>query len=152
MLILQIALGIVLAVIILAFLPQILALGAGVIALGLGLLLLGAAILFFADNPETLIVLTGIVIVLGAGYGASETIQSKRPHLDLEGIAGALVVAALWLWMAFLAVKDQDYLGIAFVAACGIVGWFILVRWDRRAYAKWSAMNQNSNKESSSSP
>ncbi|MBM3272969.1 hypothetical protein FJY94_06965 [Candidatus Kaiserbacteria bacterium] len=64
MLILQIALGIVLAVIILAFLPQILALGVVVIALGIGLLLLGVAILFFADKPEILFVVLLLLLVV----------------------------------------------------------------------------------------
>lgn len=81
MLILQIALGIVLAVIILAFLPQILALGAVVLVLGLGLLLLGAAILFFAEKPEILtvplIALLSLGVVIGVLYGISLLVNRK---------------------------------------------------------------------------
>lgn len=77
MLILQIALGIVLAVIILAFLPQILALGAVVIVLGLGLLLLGAAIFFFAGKPEILIALLALGVVIGVLFGISLLINRK---------------------------------------------------------------------------
>lgn len=150
MLILQIALGIVLAVIILAFLPQILALGAVVIVLGLGLILLGAAMLFFKDKPEILFLLIGFVIALGVGYGISESIHLKRPHLDMEDIYAALAIAAIWIGWAYFSIKEQDYSGIATVIVLGIIGLFSLVRWNRRAYAKWQATKQNAtNKESS---
>lgn len=74
--ILEIALGIVLAVIILAFLPQILAIGifATVVAIGLGLIVLVGVFVFdnfkalpdLSANPKALIFIVGLLVIVVA--------------------------------------------------------------------------------------
>lgn len=162
MLILQIALGIVLAVVILRFLPELisLALLLGVLALILGAI--GLAIAALWQYPDALIligILAGIAFLFGAGHliirrlhflplsALLEVALATRrwQHLPLDEVAGMLFFVVLWAlgfgsWiLGSMAQRDyaNSFLGVGIAVISGTLFGLYAASWNRRRFAEW---------------
>lgn len=138
MLVIQVALGIVLAVLILSFLPEIIALGAVALVAGLMLLIAGVAAAYFWHKPDVLVAIS----IFGGGYAAiwslARFIQSRRPHLDLTELQVHIFAVALWVGSFSVVMVSNSPYAYAVFAAIGVAGSYYFVRWDRRARASWT--------------
>jgi hypothetical protein len=151
MLIIQIALGIVLAVLILAFLPHILALG--VVGVGIAIALAALAGVFWlfgglAQEAGGTGNLIGILVGLGIVIGAIYQVIEMRPRIEaaiqvnlLDAIVPSATAAggAYIEWIFFLRIAEPDtpiaQLILTQLFALGLFAWsFFSFRSARREY------------------
>jgi len=139
--IIEIALGIVLAVIILALLPTILALGAVVVVVALAAALIIGAGLFFWHNPDFLVGLGilagGLAILTGLGYLANR----KWPHLAVDSIVGLRIAGVVGL-VNYIVFSDfetyADYpVSVGVVVLADVALLFYFSRWNRSQLSEW---------------
>jgi len=144
--IVEIALGIVLAVIILAFLPAIIGLGMMVVVGALvGALVVGAAVFLWA-NPEFAIVgatLVGGFVIL---FITASLLNRKWHHLDVDATMGCLFCVGILGLATYVILTDlkmySSYpLSIAVVLFADIVGAVVFFRWNKMQLVEWKEKN-----------
>jgi hypothetical protein len=99
--IIQIALGIVLAVLILVFLPQIIAFGAIGLVVVAGLAAVGLAVYFAITEPAV----SAIILVVSAIVGGAIYLD----NLKRRGASLRTDLKALWLWIRTVLVRNEMF-------------------------------------------
>jgi hypothetical protein len=142
-LVIQIALGIVLAVIILYFLPLILASGvaliAGAIVLIGGWLLISGAI----NNPESVVFVIIFGSFIGALFVVAKLVNMKMPHLEIGEIFFTEFIVLVWGFGAIGIFSDLPNLAgnyplslVVFLLLTGFLS-MAAVRWHKKSLKKW---------------
>lgn len=132
--IIEIALGIVLAVIILSLLPVLIAVGAMALAIVVVLALGGLLIYWAVNSTESFLAIASIAIVVIAGVSAAGYI-AKRTVLMAEEAGGLMIIAAILGFAGFsLFEQHQRYghistearellLPLTILAVMGVILW-----------------------------
>lgn len=141
--IIEIALGIVLAVIILAFLPAIIAGSVGLVVIAFSLGITGLLLYSAWNNAaETGVILVCVAIVF-ALYQVARLVNRRYPHLDPSEILFAGLGIALWGTLSFVILESfamylanyPQSVGV-YCAATAILGW-VIRRWDRNSLKEY---------------
>ena len=129
--IIEIAVGIVLAIVILAFLPEILGLGALVLGVAALLAIVAAVLYFMFSAPELSITLLVIAVFLGgAFYFDAQDGHVLRKVKRIGEILGFVVVALLVGGLFYIGalVISLELVSVVFVLALLLAALFVLVK------------------------
>jgi hypothetical protein len=118
MLIIQIALGIVLAVILLAFLPQILSISIWVALAAVGIGVIGAVIYFFTQEPIVFLLIVGVPIGALFVYKIYSAEAQKRFRLALSLLPIATIICGL-IALFFFSGEPLALVIVVVIVACG---------------------------------
>lgn len=140
--IIEIALGIVLAVIILAFLPAILGLGTVVVVVALAAALIIGVGLFLWHNPEFLVGLGVLAGVLAVFTGLGYLVNRKWPHLAVDSIAGLLLLVGVIGLLNYAVFSDfETYanypVSVGMIVLADVALLFYFSRWNRSQISEW---------------
>ena len=121
MLIIQIALGVVLALILLAFLPQILSISIWVALVAVAIGVIGAIIYFFTQEPILFVLIVGAPIGALFVYKIYSTESQKRFRLVLS----LLPIAAIIYGLIALFFFSGEPLALVIVVVIGTCGYWL---------------------------
>lgn len=143
--IIEIALGIVLAVVILALLPYIVMLTAVAVAGALALVAIGLAVWVLWDPAIAigLATLVGVAVVL---YGVARLLNQKWRHLDIDGLMsflffGGLLVVASFVVLAEYEVYSQYPISIIVVGLADLGLVVSIINWNKERLIEWNQRN-----------
>lgn len=139
--IIEIALGIVLAVVILALLPYIIALGAVVVVSGLALAAIALVVWFLWDPALAIVLAVGAVL-----YGGAHLLNRKLPHLDIGALMvflffGGLLAVASFEVIAGYEASLEEPVRIVILALADLVLVLSVVSWNKKSLIEWNQRN-----------
>jgi len=149
MLIFEIALGIVLAVLILRFLPALLSFGFLAIIVG-GTLLSGAVIVSFAIDNQKDVMAIGVLLGFGIFiWLCAKFLQRKLPHLCISDLVASIVIflfLALWFAVAIGVEGNGKWILIFPIFLFGLgFGLFIYFK-NKKLLSEWKSKMANEEK------
>jgi hypothetical protein len=118
MLIIQIALGIVLAVILLAFLPQILSISIWVALAAVGIGVIGAVIYFFTQEPIVFLLIVGVPIGALFAYKIYSAEAQQRFRLALSLLPITTIICGL-IVLFFFSGEPLALVVVIVIFSCG---------------------------------
>lgn len=147
LLIIQIALGIVLAWVLIKLLPYIIEIGMAGLALGFAALVLvaiAAAFIHLSNaKSDELIGWASIAGFLAFNWAVAFLVNHKWPHLETYALFGTLFLVSFWMVGAVTIISDfwnyyQSYpLSIVVLLIIGAVGWYYILRWNQKLLIEW---------------